>query len=401
MNSVVWAQLLSAIFWGTLVLYGVASVWWLVQVFVLSFGWQDTDQTEVGLDNIQVRILTVAAEETVQLTVNSIPEGISEVLVITEEDLDITGADVYAVPDEFDCAAQRKGRAIEWSRQNIPCEEEYVLYLDEDSLLSGFSGLPAADIVQLSEHPLRTHSRLSYVCEIFRIGFQFEQRAFHRMAYPAYAWGGAVAIRHELENQITWNVPSITEDTTFIWRAAAHTDIDYRLVTVKTRNQAPPTLRSLIRQRRRWVSGTIQDRNLLPRRYQPIILSRIITWALSPVIPFFGIAIFVFPEAIPSSQAYLLLSVLLFGIVFLFMIFGLIEYRKYPEAWWAYLVVTPLAVLIHSLGALWGIIQPVDDFEVTQKTTAVDTETLKQRNPELSEREFEFDNVAEGPSDRD
>ena len=113
MNSVVWAQLLSAFLWGTLVLYGVASVWWLVQVFVLSSGWQDTDQTEVGLDNIQVRILTVAAEETVQLTVNSIPEGISEVLVIAEEDLDITGADVYAVPDEFDCAAQRKGRAID------------------------------------------------------------------------------------------------------------------------------------------------------------------------------------------------------------------------------------------------------------------------------------------------
>ena len=83
------------------------------------------------------------------------------------------------------------------------------------------------------------------------------------------------------------------------------------------------------------------------------------------------------------------------------MILGLIEYRKYPEAWWAYLVVTPLAVLIHSLGALWGIIQPVDDFEVTQKTTAVDTETLKQRNPELSEREFEFDDEAERPSDRD
>lgn len=401
MNSVVWAQLLNILLWSMLVLYGIASAWWLIQVFVLSYGWQDTDQTEVGLDNIQIRILTVAAEETVQLTVNSIPEEISDALVITEEDINITGADVYVVPDEFDCAAQRKGRAIEWARQSIPCEKEYVLYLDEDSLLSGFSGLPAADIVQLSEHPLRTNSRLSYVCEIFRIGFQFEQRAFHRMAYPAYAWGGAVAVRHELEDQITWNVPSITEDTTFIWRAAAYTDIDYRLATVKTRNQAPPTLKSLIKQRRRWVSGTIQDRNLLPRKYQPIILLRIITWALSPVIPLFGVAIFVFPEAIPSANAYLLLSALLFGIVFLFMIFGLTEYRKYPEAWGAYLVVTPLAVLVHSVGALWGIVQPVDDFEVTEKTAAIDTETLEERNPELSESGPERDNKAETPSDED
>jgi hypothetical protein len=73
------------------------------------------------------------------------------------------------------------------------------------------------------------------------------------------------------------------------------------------------------------------------------------------------------------------------------MIFGLVEYRKYPEAWWAYLVVTPLAVLLHSLGALWGVVQPVNDFAVTEKTTTADTAVLTERNPELSEEEFEFD----------
>ena len=69
------------------------------------------------------------------------------------------------------------------------------------------------------------------------------------------------------------------------------------------------------------------------------------------------------------------------------MLFGLVEYRKYPEAWWAYLVVTPLAVLVHSLGALWG----VDDFAVTRKTTTADTAVLTERNPELSEEEVELD----------
>ena len=391
MTSAVWGQLIAVFLWGTLVLYGAASLWWLLQVSVLSYGWQDTDQTAVGLDRIQVRILTVAAEETVQLTVNTVPDAIADIHVITEEHIDISGAEVHVVPADFDCVAQRKGRAIEWARQHVSCEREYVLYLDEDSLLSGFSGLPAADIVQFSEHPLRTDSRLSYVCEIFRIGFQYEQRAFHRLAYPAYAWGGAIAVRHEIEDQITWDVPSITEDTTFIWRAAAHTDIDYRLTEVTVRNQAPPTLMSLIKQRRRWVSGTIQDRDLLPRRYQPIILSRIITWSLSPIIPLFGSAAFIIPEAIPSSTAYLLLSALLFANVFLYMLFGLVEYRKYPEAWWAYLVVTPLAVLVHSLGALWGVVQPVNDFAVTEKTTTADTAVLTERNPELSEEEVELD----------
>lgn len=399
MNSVVWAPVFSVFLWATLVLYGTASAWWLIQVFVLSYGWRNTDQTAIGLHRIQVRVLTIDAAETVQLTVRSVPDEITDIIVISEEDIDVTGAAVHVVPSSFDCAAQRKGRAIEWARRQVPCEKEYVLYLDEDTLLSDFSGMPKADIIQFSEHPLRTHSRLSYVCEIFRIGFQFEQRAFHRLTYPAYAWGGAVAVRHALEDQLTWNVPSITEDTTFIWRAAAHTPIDYRLIDVKARNQAPPTIRALINQRRRWVSGTIQDRDLLPWWYQPIIASRIVTWALSPVIPLFAGITVVFPEAIPSAGAYLVLSVLLFGIVFVYMVFGLIEYRKYPEVWWGYLVVTPLAVLVHSLGALWGIVRPIDDFEVTEKTTAVDTATLKERNPELSDDNREYTTQTETDSD--
>jgi hypothetical protein len=111
------AQLLSVFLWATLVLYGGASLWWLIQVFILSYSWQDTNQTEVGLDSVQVRVLTIAAEETVQRTVSSIPEEITDSLVIAEENIDITGADVHIVPNGFECAAQRKGRAIEWARQ--------------------------------------------------------------------------------------------------------------------------------------------------------------------------------------------------------------------------------------------------------------------------------------------
>jgi hypothetical protein len=67
--------------------------------------------------------------------------------------------------------------------------------------------------------------------------------------------------------------------------------------------------------------------------------------------------------------------------------------------WWAYIVVTPLAVLVHSLGALWGMVQPVDDFEVTQKTAAIDTGALEERNPELREDESEYDTELETESE--
>jgi hypothetical protein len=389
MSQVLQFSVLAVVFWGTLILYGTSSLWWLFQVGLLSRGWQAADPTAVPLENVQVRILTVAAEETVQVTANTVPDAIAETHVIAERDIDIDGAAVHVVPESFTCAAQRKGRALEWAREQVPCEQEYVLYLDEDSILTEFQGLPAADIVQISEHPLRTGSWFTYLCEIFRIGYQFEQRAFHRFAYPPYAWGGAIAVRKELEDRVTWDVPTITEDTTFIWRAADLGNLEYRLVNARIRNQAPPTLRSMVKQRRRWISGTINDIDLLPLRYRPIIYTRIVTWTLSPIVPFVGVIGFLFPNAVPASEYYVPLSVLLFGMLYVFMAVGLVEYRKYPEVWPIYLLATPVVVLLHSLGAFWGILRPAKDFEVTAKTATISNRTIEELNPELEDGDLE------------
>jgi len=379
------------VFWTTLLLYGFSSFWWLLEVTVLARGWRAEDETEIGLDSIQVRILTYNSPSTVQVTANSVPDGIAETKVIAEAEMDINGADVHVVPDDFESEAQKKGRAIEWARQYVDCDEEYILYLDEDSIMVNFEGLPAADLIQISEHPLQTGSWLVYLCEVFRVGYQREQRAFHRMAYPLYAWGGAVAVRHELENEVTWDVPTITEDTTYIWRAARHVDqqggrFEYRLLNGRFRNQAPPTIREMFNQRRRWMSGTLRDMYRLPRRYLPLQFARIITWTLSPVIPLLAVLSFLYPPAVPQHGLYQIVSVALFSMLFVFMIAGLVEYRKYPETWPAYLLLTPLVVTLHAVGAFWGLLRPATDFKITQKTPGrVNLETLEALNPELED----------------
>jgi hypothetical protein len=382
---------IALVFWVTLVLYGVSSLWWLLEVTVLAYGWRADDETEIGLDSIQVRILTYNSPSTVQVTVNSVPEQIAETKVIAEAEMDIDGATVHVVPDDFESEAQKKGRAIEWARQHLDCAQEYVLYLDEDSIMVNFEGLPAADLIQISEHPLRTGSWFVYLCEVFRVGYQREQRAFHRMAYPLYAWGGAVAVRHELENQVTWDVPTITEDTTFIWRAAEYVDrqggrFEYRLLNRRFRNQAPPSLREMFNQRRRWMSGTIRDMHRLPRRYLPLQFTRILTWTLSPVIPLLSVLAFLYPTFLPQHTLYQITSIALFSMLFVYMIAGMVEYRTYPEKWPVYLVLTPVVVALHAVGALWGVIRPARDFKITEKTPGrVDMETLYDLNPDLEE----------------
>ena len=382
---------IALVFWVTLVLYGVSSLWWLLEVTVLAYGWRADDETEIGLDSIQVRILTYNSPSTVQVTVNSVPEQIAETKVIAEAEMDIDGATVHVVPDDFESEAQKKGRAIEWARQHLDCAQEYVLYLDEDSIMVNFEGLPAADLIQISEHPLRTGSWFVYLCEVFRVGYQREQRAFHRMGYPLYAWGGAVAVRHELENQVTWDVPTITEDTTFIWRAAEYVDrqggrFEYRLLNRRFRNQAPPSLREMFNQRRRWMSGTIRDMHRLPRRYLPLQFTRILTWTLSPVIPLLSVLAFLYPTFLPQHTLYQITSIALFSMLFVYMIAGMVEYRTYPEKWPVYLVLTPVVVALHAVGALWGVIRPARDFKITEKTPGrVDMETLYDLNPDLEE----------------
>jgi len=376
--------LIGFVFWVTLVLYGVSSFWWLLEVTVLAYNWQADDESEIGLNNIQVRILTYNSPSTVQITANSVPTGIAETKVIAEAEMDINGADVHVVPDEFESQAQKKGRAIEWARKHVECEQEYILYLDEDSIMVNFEGLPAADLIQISEHPLRTGSWLVYLCEVFRVGYQREQRSFHRMAYPLYAWGGAVAVRHELENEVTWDVPTITEDTTYIWRAAKYVDqqggrFEYRLLNRRFRNQAPPSLREMFNQRRRWMSGTLRDMYRLPKRYLPLQFTRIITWTLSPIIPLLSVLAFFYPEFVPQHGLYLITSVGLFSMLFVYMIAGLIEYKKYPEVWPVYLVLTPIIVALHAVGAFWGLLRPATDFKITEKTPGRVTQDQPER----------------------
>jgi len=378
--------LLSILLWAALAVYGFSSLWWLVETFVLSRGWKPDNTEPWGLDDIQVRILTIDSEPVVQQTVNAIPDGLADIRVIAEGEIAIDGATVHVVPDEFTCDATNKGRAVEWARRNVDCDKEYILYLDEDTLVTDFTGLPDADFIQFTEKPIYTGSRLTYLCEVFRTGYQFEQFGFHRLSYPLYAWGGGFAIRQQIEQEIGWDVATITEDTNLIWRAAKEYDLTYQLVDKRFRNQAPPSVKSMLKQRRRWMSGTVKDDHLLPLLYRPLYFTRVVAWAFSPFVPLLAIASFLLPGTAPGVELYSLISTALLGILFVYMFLGVIAYRKHPILWPVFLLLTPLAVVLHAVGALWGVVRPIEEFEVTEKVTA---ETIEKVNQSLEEGELQ------------
>jgi hypothetical protein len=381
-------DLIAIFLWAALAVYGFSSLWWLFEVFVLRRRWDAESEEVWDLDDIQVRILTIDAEPVVQETVNAVPDGIADIRVIAETDIDITGATVHVVPDEFDCKATNKGRAVEWARRNVDADTEYLLYLDEDTLVTDLTGLPDADFIQFTEKPIYTGSRLTYLCEVFRTGYQLEQLGFHRLSYPLYAWGGGFAIRREIESELGWNVATITEDTNLIWRAAKEYDLTYQLVNSRFRNQAPPSVKAMLKQRRRWMSGTMKDDYLLPPRYRPLYFTRVIAWAFSPFVPFLALVAYLLPGTVPGMETYSLISTGLLGILFVYMLFGVIAYRKHPVLWPVFLILTPIAVILHSVGAMWGVVWPVENFEVTEKVTADTIEDVNELSDgALSEHE--------------
>lgn len=351
--------------WTVALLYASSVVFWLYEL--LAAVRADTPDLVYGLDEVTVWVLTVDSEQVVQATVDSIPDGVAGIEVIAERPIEIEGTTVHVVPESFRCTATRKGRALEWARRELSGDSEFVLSLDEDSLIRNFEGLPDADVVQCSEQPIYTGSWLTYLSEMFRIGFQTEQRGFSSLRYPMYAWGGGLAIRRELMETVSWDEDSLIEDTAFLWRAVRYADADYEYLPTKFRNQAPPSVRDMLGQRRRWVSGSRQEVTALPRHYKLLYGMRNLTWGLTPLIPLLAVGSFVLSPILPFAEAFQFLTVA--QVVFLFgcSVLGYAYYRERPLVGIVLFLLTPLVMVLHSAGATWGLFSPVTDFNVTRK----------------------------------
>lgn len=359
-------KVLSLVIWIVAIVQFVAVSYWVVEMLVLAR--KHRYSTPVyGLENVQVRILTVDGGGVVQASIDALPPEIEDCHVIAEEPIAVEGATVHVVPDAFECEATRKGRALEWARRTIRCEREYVLFLDEDTITSDLRGIPEGDIVQFREQPTRSRSLLAYLAEIYRMGFQTEQLAFSRLAVPLYAWGGGLAIRKDLEDRITWDRDTLIEDTSFVWNAMRREDVSFRVSETKFASQAPPSIRAMIGQRSRWLAGSQDQSGVLSPLYRTICTLRNAAWALSALVPALVLVPLLLPGAGVFGPLFETLSLVLFGPTLVWSVLGLIYYDASPRIALSLLVLAPFVSVLHSAGAFVGLAYPPQDFDVTRK----------------------------------
>ena len=351
---------------GTTTLFALTALAWGVLTYVVGAGYEPPAPVHGG-DEIQVRVLTVDAAEVVQATVDSLPEELDDVHVVAEEAVEVTGATVHVVPEAFDCEAVRKGRAIEWARRRLETDREFVLYLDEDSHVAELEGLPDADVVQLRERPRRTGSVLSYLADVYRMGVQIEQRAFARLSVPLFAWGGGVAVRRSVEDEVTWDRETIVEDTAFVWAAAKQLEnLSFELATATCRNEAPPSLAEITQQRRRWAAGNLEAASALPTGYQVLTRVRNAAWALSPVVTLVVVPLSLLGVGV-AGGLFALASLALGALTLFWYLRGVVYYGRDRLAWALVAPLAPLVTVVHSMGAVVGVVAPPDGFRVTEK----------------------------------
>lgn len=362
-----WPAVFELLLVGTTALFTATALVWVALTYVVGAGYEPPEPA-YGPDEIQVRILTVDAADVVQSTVDSLPSDFEDVRVVAEADIDIDGASVHVVPDAFESDAVRKGRAIEWARQYLKSDHEYVLYLDEDSLVESFDGLPDADVVQLRERPRRTGSVFSYLADVYRMGVQIEQRAFARLSIPLFAWGGGIAVRQSVEQEVTWDRKTLVEDTAFVWAAAQRLDdFTFELSTATCANEAPPSLTEILQQRRRWAAGNLQASTDLPRRYQILTRVRNYAWALSPGVTLIVLPLSVLGIGVVATGLFAVMSLGLGVLTLFWYLRGVVYYGGSKLAWALAVPLAPLITVVHSMGTVAGILDPPREFRVTKK----------------------------------
>lgn len=311
----------------------------------------------VEWSKITIRILTIGEnEDVVNRTISSVSSTDAEIQVISEKDIETENGKVYVVED-IETKATYKGKALEWARRELDCRE-YILYLDEDSILETTDQIPDGDMVQLRQIPQNNGSIFSWYAELHRIGVAREIESFDPQD-PKYVWGGGLLIKSEIEDEITWDRNSITEDGEFIRKALSKGYKYYITNNPKIINYSPPDLLNIIEQRRRWNSGN----GTLKERIKKVLSS----WGKMCWISNSLLFIYIILYGLTQSYIILLSVLIIYTISFIWIYSGLKYYNTRRIHYIITFLTVPVITFYNGIGNLYAIIKPTSEFNSTSK----------------------------------
>ena len=319
---------------------------------------------------------------------NSFPRTEREAIAFVQVPVD------YTTPNK----ALYKARALQYALENRTLDEEsthvFNLHLDEESQLTPEV---LAGIHHFLKNPENRTSvgqgeiqynaynygekKLITAIDSIRTGddlgrFRFQLKLMHRPLFGLH--GSFLFIPQTVEEQIGFDLGgkgSITEDAYFALLAADE-GVKFDWIDGHIREQSPFTIRDVLRQRRRWISGLeiLAADPLMKLSTRLPLRINLLLWEIAWVSMLITIInIFVGGSYYPAWMSYLA-GFLTGGYISLYTIGAYRNLRDLDYSWlyklyiyWLIFLLVPLAAIIEAVSVIYALLYPMKTFEVVQK----------------------------------
>jgi hypothetical protein len=201
--------------------------------------------------------------------------------VLTDEPYFFENINCYTCPKSFHSGrAKYKARALEWYRQTMRfTEHDWILHLDEESVIDDASVKACLEFIWYETdchwgQGIILYNQYRYwtnwfftVADALRVGddlsrFAMQYSYFRRPIFGAH--GSFLLTNGLVENAVTWNLGSLTEDYQFAVHAW-NKGFKCGKVPGIIREQSPQTILDFMKQRRRWYVGISRLPSVLPK----------------------------------------------------------------------------------------------------------------------------------------
>lgn len=349
----------------------------------------DPDRGEERAENVRFVVTTIGSESVattlasvIDHTLATFPEY--ELYVLTDEGADLEDDlraddrfETVVVPDDFECEATAKGRAIQYFVETVVADEQeyWYAFLDDDNEVRGRDilyeipvyerrGYHAANPVLV---PRQGHSATTFVMDHVRTLDDLTVfRTFTGLlGRPLVGFHGELlTVRGDTLAEVGFDRESIVEDFAFaaelvrrdlpVWQTGSRVSI-----------LSPHSTPDLFKQRRRWFLGLLAELRRCPPSATLVMGLRMVAWTFATV----GGVVFAPLWLLTGDSTPLLAPLVMFSsaIYFLAYLYGVRSVQEGLLARLGRAIVLPVYPALESLVSVYSLATRSDSFVVIDK----------------------------------
>jgi egghead protein (zeste-white 4 protein) len=255
--------------------------------------------------------------------VNSVCREISykkyEIWVVTDAQEKFEGCRTIVVPPNYSCNAIYKARALQYAveirkKEHQNDKNTYIFHLDDESLIAKQTLCSILSYVENDPKPIsegliiypiqeKEPIKISNLMDTLRPFCCFECLELMNVGNPAYIHGSNLLVRSDVEEEVGWkNGKTLSEDTLF----AINAKIKYGPNIFGwhggvVEEKSPLNLKDLMKQRRRWFYGLIQNMKYFNRKEKIRQTFRTLIWIPGLISAIVSVIAWIIPQSMPFT----------------------------------------------------------------------------------------------------